>query len=155
AAMLLFGTGERAVRALTVLFGIATLGTAWAIGRRWMTPLGAAVLVTLCGTGEWLVFFTLELKHYSADAAGALLVPALAGWALDAEPRGGIGSAGHPTFGSRAFRWWLTAAAAMWFSNGALFVTPLCAVVLVGTMLQRRSIEEIRSFAIGAGVWLM
>jgi hypothetical protein len=155
AAMLLCGTGERAVRALTMLFGVVTLGTAWSIGRRWMTPLGAAVLVALCGTGEWLVFFTLELKHYSADAAGALLVPALAAWVLDTTPRAAIASAERPTLATRAFRWWLAAAAAMWFSNGALFVTPFCALVLLGTILRRHTTEETKSFAIGAAAWLM
>ena len=155
AAMLLFGTGERAVRALTVLFGVATLGTALWIGRRWMTPLGAAVLVALCGTGEWLVFFTLELKHYSADAAGALLVPALAAWATDAEPSSAPPTTERSRLASRVFCWWLIAAAAMWFSNGALFVTPLCALVLLGTLLRHRRIEAFTRFTIGAGVWLM
>jgi hypothetical protein len=128
--MLVLGTGERAVRTLTVLFGIGTLTTAWWIGRRWMTPLGAAVLVALCGTSEWLVFFTLELKHYSADAAGALLIPALAAWTLDDD---------RCRFGRRAVAWWAAAAVAMWFSNGALFVTPLCAVVLFGAVIIRRN----------------
>jgi len=160
-AMLLFGAGERAVRALTVLFGVATLGIAWWIGRRWMTPLGAAVLVALCGTGEWLVFFTLELKHYSADAAGALLVPAVAAWALDenplvdAAPWSAKAPAERSRYASRVFRWWLTAAAAMWLSNGALFVTPLCALVLLATMLRHRSGEAFRRFTLGAGAWLI
>ena len=127
--MVTLGTREIAVRALTILFGLATLTIAWWIGRRWMTPFGAAVFVALCGTGEWLVFFTLELKHYSADAAGALLVPALAVWALDARD--------GPAFNVRVVRWWMTAAGAMWFSNGALFVTPGCALVLFGAALAR------------------
>jgi len=140
--MLAFGTGERAVRALTVIFGIGTLATAWWIGRRWMTPLGAAVLVALCGTGEWLVFFTLELKHYSADAAGALLVTALAGWALD------------DATARRFLLWWAAAAMAMWFSNGALFVTPMCALVLLGSILRRQDTEGVTRFLMGGFGWL-
>jgi hypothetical protein len=142
--MLVFGTGERAVRALAVIFGIGTLATAWWIGRRWMTPLGAAVLVALCGTGEWLVFFTLELKHYSADAAGALLVTALAGWALD-------DSNGNAS--PRVVLWWAAAAAAMWFSNGALFVTPMCALVLLGSNFRRRGVRGLTNFLIGGSGW--
>ena len=78
--MLLLGTGERAVRALTVLFGTRHADDGVVDRAAVDDGVGAAVLVALCGTGEWLVFFTLELKHYSADAAGALLVPALAAW---------------------------------------------------------------------------
>jgi hypothetical protein len=147
--MLVFGTGERAVRALTVIFGIGTLGTAWWIGRRWLTPLGAAVLVALCGTGEWLVFFTLELKHYSADAAGALLVPALAALALETAPDR------RSMFTDPAVHWWGTAAMVMWFSNGALFVTPICALVLFASTLQRRNIKDITRFLIGGAGWLV
>src|SRR5262245_57210697 len=146
--MLVFGTGERAVRALTVIFGIGTLATAWWIGRRWMTPFGAAVLVALCGTGEWLVFFTLELKHYSADAAGALFVTALAGWALD-------DSNEHSSRPRRFVLWWTAAGVAMWFSNGALFVTPMCALVLLGSILRRRDAQGITRFLTGGFGWLV
>ncbi|HEX7140035.1 MAG TPA: hypothetical protein VF219_19445 [Vicinamibacterales bacterium] len=159
--MLVFGTGERAVRALTVIFGIGTLSTAWWIGRRWMTPFGAAVLVALCGTGEWLVFFTLELKHYSADAAGALLVPALAAWVLDADSRSATDApwsatalAERQSCSDRIIPWWSTAAAAMWFSNGALFVTPLCALVLLRSALRRRTAHDVNRFLIGGVAWL-
>ncbi len=144
--MVTFGTREIAVRALTILFGFATLTMAWWIGRRWMTPFGAAVLVALCGTGEWLVFFTLELKHYSADAAGALLVPALAVWALDARD--------GPAFNVRVVRWWMTAAGALWFSNGALFVTPGCALVLFGAALARGNSPGPTRILQGTAGWL-
>jgi hypothetical protein len=124
-ALLTIGTSERAARLLTVLFGIGTLMVGVWIGRRWMGPLGAAVLVLLCGIGPWMVFFTLELKHYSADTLWALLLPALGAWAVEA-----------PESQDRVRRmvvWWLAASVGPWFSNGALFVTPLCAVVLVAT----------------------
>jgi ABC-type Fe3+-siderophore transport system permease subunit len=46
--LLTFGSGERAVRMVNVLFGIGTLVTALWIGRRWMSPVGAAILALLC-----------------------------------------------------------------------------------------------------------
>jgi hypothetical protein len=125
AALLTIGTSERAARLLTLLFGVGTLIVGVWIGRRWMGPLGAAVLVLLCGIGPWMVFFTLELKHYSADTLWALLLPALGAWAVEA-----------PESQNRMRRtvvWWLAAAVGPWFSNGALFVAPLCAAVLVAT----------------------
>jgi hypothetical protein len=121
--MLTLGTGERAVRLLTVLFGGGTLMAALWIGRRWMGAVGATVLVLLCAIGEWFVFFTLELKHYSADTLGALFMPALAAWAIEGEDASG-------GLARRALLWWGAASAALWFSNGALFVTPACGTIL-------------------------
>jgi hypothetical protein len=120
--MLTCGSGERAVRLVNVLFGLGTLVTAVWIGRRWMSPVGAAILALLCSTGEWLVFFTLELKHYSADAFWALFLPALGAWALEAD--------GSSNLTRRVAVWWTVAVVGQWFGNGALFVTPACAVVL-------------------------
>ena len=47
-ALLTFGLTERAMRLLPVLFGVSTLLTCLWIGRRWMTPVGSAILVLLC-----------------------------------------------------------------------------------------------------------
>ena len=47
-AMAIFGTGELAMRAVPLLFGIATVGVAAWIGRRWMGRIAGAVLVVLC-----------------------------------------------------------------------------------------------------------
>ena len=152
--MVSLGTGERAVRLLTVLFGIGTLVTAVWIGRRWMSPLGAAILVALCAFGEWIVFFTLELKHYSADTFGALFLPALAAWAFDAD-RSTLGVNQAARGNSRQFRrrvtvWWLCAAVCLWFANGALFVAPGCAAVLLAKCRRR---DAPRFLASGL-VWL-
>jgi hypothetical protein len=143
--MLAFGTGERVVRALTVTFGIATLFTALRIGRRWMSPIGAAVLVALCAFGQWIVFFTLELKHYSADTFGALLVPAAGAWALDGIARPDRG---------RLRRWWIVAAIVLWFSNGALFVTPACALLLFACVWYRAGYREAQRFALDGVIFL-
>src|SRR5262245_43685130 len=122
--MLTLGTSEAAVRLLTIASGIGMLATATWIGRRWMTPLGAALLVAMCAFGEWVVFFTLELKHYSGDALWALLLPALAVASLE--------EARDPARSARAFtRWWVVAAIGVWFGNGAVFVAPGCAIILV------------------------
>jgi hypothetical protein len=152
--MVTLGTSERAVRLLTVLFGIGALATAVWIGRRWMSPLGAAILVALCACGEWIVFFTLELKHYSADTFGALFLPALAAWALEgdrstldpdrAAPEKSCG------FRRRVTVWWVSAAVSLWFANGALFVAPGCAAVLLAKCRRR----DVPLFLASGFVWL-
>ncbi|MCM3880191.1 MAG: hypothetical protein ND807_08795, partial [Vicinamibacterales bacterium] len=83
AILLEFGQGERALRALPVLFGIATLWLAVWAGRRWMQPFGAAILALLCSFGLVISFFPLEAKHYSGDTLFGLLLPVLAVWALE------------------------------------------------------------------------
>jgi hypothetical protein len=159
--MLTLGTGERSVRLLTVLFGIGTLATAVWIGRRWMTPLGATILVALCAFGEWIVFFTLELKHYSSDTLWALLLPALAARTAEAAP--GLSATGTSgRFRHRMFIWWLVASAGMWFSNGAVFVTPACAAALAAVAWQidrpatsalDRARRVVSWFLLPAAVW--
>ena len=146
-ALLMFGVNERAARALPVLFGFGTLAVAIWVGRRWMTPVGAAILAVLCSTGPWLVFFTLELKQYSADACFALLLPALAAWATEAD-----GS--RPAI-RRAAVWWIGAAVSSWFSNGASFVAPACAVVLIGRTWQQHGLDGAAKAGAPGIIWLV
>jgi hypothetical protein len=143
-----FGAGERAVRFVPLSFGVATLGTAAWIGRRSMGPAGAVVLALLCATGEWLSFYVLELKHYSADVCFAMLLPALAGWVTEAP------QADRRALRKRVLVFWTVAATAQWLANGALFVTPACAVIIVALLARRfgwRAGVEAASFGV---VWL-
>jgi hypothetical protein len=133
AILLVFGPDERALRAVPLLFGVALLVVAVWVGRRWLTPTGAATLVLLCGAGQWISFHALELKHYSADSCFGLLIPALAVWAIEED---------------RVLTWWIVAAVAQWFSNGALFVVPVCALVVL--MAQRRNTSRL-----GIAIWLV
>jgi hypothetical protein len=142
AMLLLFGTGERALRCIPMLFGIATLATTVWIGRRWMTASGAASLAFLCAMGQWIPFHALELKHYSADICFGLFLPALAAWAVET---GGA---------RRILVWWMAAAAAQWMSNGALFVAPACAIVIVLTVARRFGWREAVVAAAPGSIWL-
>jgi hypothetical protein len=112
-----------------------------------MQPPAAAVFVALCAIGEWPVFFTLELKHYSADMFGSLLVPALAARAVE--------GAEDDDADRHLRQWWIAAAIVQWFSNGALFVTPLCAAVLVAAVARSRGRRALGAMLPGAGVWLV
>ena len=133
------GTSELTLRALPALFGIATVATALWIGRRWMNAAGAIVLVLLCAIGQWLTFHFFEVKPYSADTCFALLLPALAAWAIE-QPH-------------RALIWWPVVAAAQWFSNGALLVTPGCAVVLVAASARRGGLRGLARSAWPGAIW--
>lgn len=144
--LLLFGAGELVLRFVPLLFGIATLAAAAWIGWRWLTAPAAAFLVVIGWVSEWLSHFRFELKHYSADVFWALLLPALAVWAAE--------EAGPRAARFRWIVWWTTAAVAQLLANGALLVTPGCAIVLAVLMLRRSGFGAVLRFAAAGGIWL-
>lgn len=146
AAILGFGTGELPLRAVPLIFGIATLALAVWIGRRWLTGIGGTVLVLLCWISSSFAHYRFEVKHYTADIFFALLLPVLAVWATEAAER--------TDRRRRAFIWWGIAAVGQWFANGALFVTPACAICLLLLIWRRDGKQDAIRFA-GVGlVWL-
>jgi len=146
AVILGFGTGELPLRAVPLIFGIATLAAAVWIGRRWLTRIGGTVLVLLCWISSSFAHYRFEVKHYTADIFFALLLPVLAVWATEAAERADRRR--------RALIWWGIAAIGHWFANGALFVTPACAICLLVLIWRRDGKQEAIRFA-GVGlVWL-
>jgi hypothetical protein len=145
AALLTLGTGEPAARFVPLLFAIATLAGALWIGRRWMGPAGAAVLMLLCSIGQWFSHYPQEVKHYTSDIFWALLLPALAVWAIEAE-------ASERT--RRTAIWWLAAAAGLWLSNGAVLVTPACALFLFAARWRRDGRRAALEVALFGCLWL-
>lgn len=137
--LLVLGQGERSLRLIPLFFGIATIATALWVGRRWLTPGGAAILVTLCSVGQWVTFYFLELKHYSADVMFALFLPAAAVWAIERH---------------RATSWWVLASVAQWLANGALFVTPLCGMAIIASAWRRDGVRGAVRAAWPASIWL-
>jgi hypothetical protein len=144
-----FGSSEVALRFVPVAFGVCFMAATVWIGRRWMNPVGAAMFALLCSFGQWVTFHCLELKHYSADMFFGLVIPAMAAWAIDAEPENA-----QSTF-RRTIIWWLVAAAGQWFSNGALLVTPACALVLACVLWRRAGWSRAWRMALVGTVWVL
>ena len=144
--LLTLGSGEAALRLVPAGFGIGTLLVAAWAGRRWMGRLPAGVFVLLCAVGSWLAYYPSELKHYSADAFWALLLPTLAVWAVEGEePRDQL---------RRARIWWALAAVAHWFSNGGLLAVPAAAAPLAIALSRRMQWRAVREMAAGGLVLL-
>jgi hypothetical protein len=141
-----FGTDDRAVRALSVLFAIGTVACATWVALRWMRPAGAALFLLLCGFGQWMTFYALEAKPYAADAFWALLLPALAVWATETH---------EPVNLRRSLVWWITAIAGLWISYGALFVAPACAVLLCAVAWRRNGLRRALFVALQGIPWLI
>ena len=99
------------------------------IGQRWMSPVGATAFALLCSFGQWLSFYAVELKHYSADTFGGLLLPALTVWVAEADA---------DDIRTRVAVWGAVVAVAHWFSIGALLVTPVCAALLAVVLTRSR-----------------
>ena len=146
-AMAIFGTGELAMRAVPLLFGMATVGMAAWIGRRWMGRIAGAVLVVLCWLSPALAHYRFEVKHYTADAFFGLLLPALAAWAIEADR-----SADRAR---RIWVWWIAAAIGHWFSNGAFLVTPACAIFLCVVVWRRDGRRAALWLSTGGLLWLV
>ncbi|BCB76194.1 hypothetical protein GCM10022251_68640 [Phytohabitans flavus] len=139
--LLAFGSGERALRLLPLLFSLATLVVVGLVVRRWFGPFGAVTAALLFGLAPSLIRYAAEVKQYSADAFCALTLLALA--ALAAE---------RPRWTNL---WWLAAAAASWLSMDAILVTPGLAVVLVGTAWRRHGWRAAPRTLYLAPVWLL
>ena len=148
AILQMFGMDDRAVRALSVLFGIGTVISALWVALRWMRPAGAAVFVLLCSFGQWMIFYALEAKPYATDAFWALLLPTLAVWATEAGQELSINL-------RRSIIWWITATVGVWISYGAIFVAPACAVVLFAVAWQRGGWRKAMFVAVQGLPWLV
>ena len=146
AVLLTLGTSELVLRLMPLICGIGVLiAAAWA-GLRWMGAAAAVALVAMLTVGEWISHYTFELKHYSADTFWAFLLPALAAWALEPNDDG-----------SRVRRrwlvWWLAAAIGQLFANGAMLVTPACAVVMFLVIVRRGGVRFVIPFVASSIIW--
>ncbi len=145
-ALTVLGSGELSLRAVPLLFGIATIGVAVWVGRRWMGQIAGVVFVLLCWISPYLSHYRFEVKHYTADVLFGLLLPALVAWAIEADH-----SADRAR---RVWLWWIAALAGMWVSNGALFVTPVCAIVLLVAAWRRDGARAAAWFSLGGLMWV-
>lgn len=146
AVLLTLGPSEVALRLLPTLFGIATYVTALLIARRWLTWPAALIFPLLCIFGPALSHYRVEVKHYTGDAFWALLLPALAVWAIE-----GVTADDRRR---RMATWWMVAAAGSWLANGALLVAPACALLMLAVTLRRDGAPAAARSAAWGFIWL-
>jgi hypothetical protein len=139
------GTGERALRLIPLLFGIATLVVAWLIGRRWFGPVSTAALVALCAINPSMLRYSAEVKQYSGDTFWVLVLIGLAAWTIEQHAR---------PVRAQAI-WWVTAALACLFSMAAVLATPGLAAVILLTTWRRYGRRAALTGTLFVAAWLV
>jgi hypothetical protein len=129
----LLGEGERGLRLVSLLSGIAVLVLAWRLAQRLLPPVLVPVAVGLTVLSPTLLYFSNEVKPYSLDVAVVLALLLLAIRTTD-------------DMRPLAF----AGAVAVWASFASVFVLSGLSVVLVLAMLRRRGLPA----ALGAAAWL-
>lgn len=77
-SILLFGSGERALRLLPLLAGLAVVGLTWVLARRLLPDVLVPVAVLLVALHPGLIYYSNEVKQYSTDAFVVLALVLLA-----------------------------------------------------------------------------
>lgn len=137
------GEGERALRLQPMLFAAGVLVLSWWVGRRWLQPAGAALLVALFAVSPTLLAYSDQLKPYSADVFWVLLLIAFAARVVQ-----------DPVNRGKRWQFWLLAAAGLWMSLGALLAMPALALIVGGQALVRRDWRAVSAHVL-AGVIFM
>ncbi|MBK5305776.1 MAG: glycosyltransferase family 39 protein [Frankiaceae bacterium] len=114
----LLGSGERALRLVPLLAGIAVVLVTWVLARRLLPEVLVPVAVLLVALHPALIYYSNEVKQYSTDVLVVLLLVLLAQHV-----------AGHADVGPALRRLSLAGVVAVWLSLVA--VLPLAGITLV------------------------
>ncbi len=135
----LWGHGEVALRGLSWLFGVGTLCLLWRLSRALVEVPAALLALAAVAFSPIMVYYSKELKQYSADAFFAVLVLWLA----------------ERLRARRGRRGWLalalTGLVGLGFSQPLIFTLPVAGAVLWFTLPQA---QRLRLASLG-GVWIL
>jgi hypothetical protein len=139
-AVLAFGEGERALRLVPLLAGLASLWVFSLVAGRWLAPAESLLALALFALAQPVVYYATEVKQYSTDVFVALALLWAAGWALDAR---------------RNAMWVLAPVGVLsvWFSHPAVFVAAGAGLTLVLSAWLRGDRRRAALFAAVAAAW--
>jgi Dolichyl-phosphate-mannose-protein mannosyltransferase len=143
---LVFGSSERSLRLLPLLFGCGAVVLAAALARRVLGSAGALTATVLVACSPLLVYYSNEFKQYSSDLFWTLLL--VLGVVL-------LGRAASPR---RYLAWGAVAAVSAWFSHASLLAAGGGLVVLAVPglpALRRRDWRPLAGPAAAAILWLL
>jgi hypothetical protein len=77
-SVVVFGSGERALRIVPLLAGLGVVGLTWVTARRLLPDVLVPIAVLLVALHPTLIYYSNEVKQYSTDALVVLLLGLLA-----------------------------------------------------------------------------
>ena len=140
----LFGSGERALRLLPLLAGLASLGLFWVLARRLLPDVLVPVAVLVVALHPALIYYSNEVKQYSTDV---LVILALALLAQNV--------AGRADDGPALRRLTLAGVLAVWFSHVAVLGLAGISVVLVVRPVLSRDVKRAARVALVLSPWVL
>jgi NADH:ubiquinone oxidoreductase subunit K len=143
-SVVLFGSGERALRLLPLLAGIASLGLFWVLARRLLPDVLVPVAVLIVALHPSLIYYSNEVKQYSTDV---LVILALALLAQNVARRVDDGPALR--------RLTLAGIVAVWFSHVAVLALAGISLVLVLRPLVSRDVRRALRVAAVLSPWVL
>jgi hypothetical protein len=140
----LFGSGERSLRLLPLLAGIAVVVVTWVLARRLLPDVLVPVAVLLVALHPALIYYSNEVKQYSTDALVVLLLVYLAQ---------NVGS--RVDDGPDLRRFALAGVIAVWLSHVAVLALAGLSLVLVLRPLMSRDLRRGTRVGLVLSPWLV
>jgi hypothetical protein len=143
-AVRFLGSAEWALRLFPLLAAIASLFLFRSVARRAVGPLAGAVALALFAVSAPLTYYASEVKQYSSDVAGALLLIAV-----------GLPALEERLSPARAAILAATGALAIWFSHPALFVLAGIGLCVLVSRLRQGDRAGLRAILFAGAVWAL
>jgi 4-amino-4-deoxy-L-arabinose transferase-like glycosyltransferase len=139
----LFGKSEYALRLFPLVCGISSILLFKRVVRALLGRSAALIALALFSLSDGLIYYSSEVKQYSADVAITLLI------AL-----GGLDLTSRRPSRRRAIVWGFIGSAAVWFSHAAAFAVAAVVLVLLAADIAQRRWQVAKPVAAVLGVWL-
>jgi hypothetical protein len=142
--VVLFGSGERALRVVPLLAGIGVVVLTWISARRLLPDVLVPVAVALVALHPALIYYSNEVKQYSTDALVVLVIGLLA-----------HNVSSRTDDGPALRRLVLAGIVAVWLSHVAVLALAGASVVLVARPLLSRDTRRAVRVAVVLSPWLL
>jgi Dolichyl-phosphate-mannose-protein mannosyltransferase len=140
-----FGDAEWALRLAPFLAGVAAIGLAWVVARRYVTAAAVPIVVALVALSPPSIYFAAEAKQYSFDLVAALAAYLLAFALISPRRPSRVRMAGVAVAG----------AALVWFSDPSVFMLAGIGLVVIADAWRRRDGARLRAMLAVGSVWLV
>lgn len=138
----MFGNSEYALRLFPLLAGIFSLLLFLYVGKRILSPKAVPIAMLLFATGQYLIYYSSEVKPYSCDVAVALLLFSTTFYVMS-----------NSLSVLRLVLFGLLGAISIWFSYPAVFVLAGIGICLTVLHLSRREWAKFGYLSVVFSLW--